>query len=169
MTSQNDHDYKRHWQVLWNVRLGIRYHMHLQNFHSRFGKFVTAFTLILSTSAGATLINANVDFAKIFAFSAAVLQVLELVVDSKAKLFLHSNLRQHYIRLESELLSGGDELTKIEFGIIKNKIASIEVEEPPIITSLMKLCHNELVKVYRCADNIESMKCWEKLIAYWFS
>ncbi|MGY6037936.1 hypothetical protein [Aeromonas sp. AE23HZ002T15] len=169
MTSPNNSDYNRHWEGLWNVRLGIRYHMHLQSYYSKFGKFVTAFTLILSTSAGATLLNYNVDMAKVLAFSAAVFQVLELVVDSKSKLLLHSNLRQRYIQLESELLMGRDELTKEEYGFIKNKIASIEMEEPPIISALMTSCHNELAKVHGLTANFEKMSFWDKRKAQWYS
>ncbi|MGC3835381.1 hypothetical protein ACPSKX_14600 [Moritella viscosa] len=98
-----DKDYQNHWDLLWNTQLGIRYHMHMQNFYSRFGKLVTAFTLILSTSAGAAVISTTPEVAKFSAFSAAILQIIELVMDSKSKTSLHTTLRQRYIVLESEL------------------------------------------------------------------
>lgn len=148
----DDRDYDRHWNMLWNVQLGIRYHMHMQNFYGRFGKFVTAFTLILSTSAGATLIGSHAEIAKILAFAAALLQTLELVIDSKAKTILHTTLRQRYIQLESELAIS-DYLSKSEEATFKAKRASIEIEEPPIIFPLMDKCNNELVKVHNLGQS----------------
>lgn len=162
-------DYDRHWDMLWNVQLGIRYHMHMQNFYGRFGKIVTAFTLILSTSAGVTLIGSNLDIAKILAFTAALLQILELVIDSKTKTILHTTLRQRYIQLESEL-ANSDYLTKSENAALKAKRSCIEIEEPPIISSLMNVCNNELVKVYDLDDSYkQDLSLMNKLKAWWFS
>lgn len=162
-------NYDRHWHMQWNLQLGIRYHMHMQNFYGRFGKFVTAFTLILSTSAGATLIGSHAEIAKILVFSAALLQTLELVIDSKTKTILHATLRQRYIQLESEL-SNSDCLSKSEEAIFKNKRASIEIEEPPIVFSLLDKCNNELVKVHNLNDShIQEMSFLKNITSWWYS
>jgi hypothetical protein len=171
MTSSEikDIDSERHWKMLWNVQLGIRYHMHMQNHYGRFGKFVTAFTLILSTSAGATLINSNVEVAKFLAFTAAALQVLELVIDSKTKTTLHTNLRHRYIQLEAELATS-DYLKKTEHALFKAKLASVEVEEPPVIFPLIDQCHNELINVHDLDNSrLQKINCLNRIKVWWFS
>lgn len=160
---------ERCWKLAWNIQLGIRYHMHMQNFYGRFGKFVTIFTLILSTSAGATLFGSATDIAKILAFMAALLQAFELVIDSKSKLTLHTTLRQKYIQLGAEL-AVYDSLIKDDEARFKAKIALIEVEEPPIIYSLMDSCHNELVKSHKLeASNYELLSFPRNIIAWWYN
>ncbi|PSU97847.1 hypothetical protein C0W80_16105 [Photobacterium leiognathi subsp. mandapamensis] len=164
-----DEDYQRHWDLLWNAQLGIRYHMHMQNFYGKFGKFVTAFTLILSTSAGAAVMATTVEAAKIAAFSAAILQIIELVMDSKSKNSLHTVLRQRYINLETEL-SKFEYLTNIEAAKFNSIRAMIEVDEPPITNSVMTKCHNELVKVYKL-DQSESqpITLLRKVFGVWYT
>lgn len=157
----------RHWGCLWNVQLGIRYHMCLQNAYSRFGKFITAFTLVLSTSAGATIVNANQNLAMVLAFMAALLQTLELVIDTKSKTALHTSLRQRYIQIRMEL-DGTEHLTLEAESAIKRKISSIEIDEPPVIGAVITKCHNDLNKVYKL-DEYNKLTVNEKLLAWWFS
>ncbi|HCH5588248.1 TPA: hypothetical protein NKZ51_003556 [Vibrio parahaemolyticus] len=164
-----EEDYQRHWDLLWNTQLGIRYHMHMQNFYSKFGKFVTAFTLILSTSAGAAIIATTPEAAKIAAFSAAILQIIELVMDSKSKTSLHTSLRQRYINLESDL-SQYEHFTVSEAAKYKNIKAAIEVEEPPIKFSISEKCHNELVKVHKLDDEEKQSISWfRRVFGIWYS
>lgn len=164
-----EEDYQRHWDLLWNTQLGIRYHMHMQNFYNKFGKFVTAFTLILSTSAGAAIIATTPDAAKVAAFSAAILQIIELVMDSKSKTSLHTSLRQRYINLESDL-SKYEHFTIAEAAKYKNIKAAIEVEEPPIKFSVNEKCHNELVKVHKLDDEEkQSISLFRRVFGIWYS
>lgn len=157
------------WTLLWNVRLGIRYHMHLQNYYERFGKIVTACSLILSTSAGASLFGSHIFLAKILAFATAVLQVIELVIDSKSKAFLHTELRRRYIQLESELVVKG-KLENDEYIEYQNRLSSIELDEPPIIYSLVDSCNNELVKVCNCDKQyLQKLNPLKWLISKWYS
>ncbi len=162
-------DYDRHWNILWNIQLGIRYHMHMQNFYSRFGKFVTVFTLILSTSSGASLIATHTEIAKYLAFAAALLQTLELVIDSKAKTILHTTLRQRYILLGSELAIN-NYLKQSDEASFKAKLASIEIDEPPIVFALMDQCNNELVKVHNLGESYyQKLSCLNKIKAWWYN
>ena len=166
----SDDDYKRHWDLLWNTQIGIRYHMHMQDYYNKFGTFVTAFTLILSTSAGAAIIGSSTsDLAKIAAFSAAILQIIELVIDTKSKTSLHTNLRQRYISLESEL-SQYNKLTINEAAKYKKIKANIEVEEPPVKFSILDKCHNDLVKVHGLEESYKQpINCFRRAFGIWYS
>nr|SHO02354.1 Putative uncharacterized protein [Moritella viscosa] len=143
--------------------------MHMQNFYSRFGKLVTAFTLILSTSAGAAVISTTPEVAKFSAFSAAILQIIELVMDSKSKTSLHTTLRQRYIVLESELyqyeyldINAADKYRRVK--------ASIEVEETPVKLSIMERCHNELVQVHKLDEkDKQNINLFRRMFGVWYT
>ncbi|EMO0968229.1 hypothetical protein WDJ16_001964 [Vibrio cholerae] len=143
-------DLDRHWLLLWNARLGIRYHMYLHDAYARMGKFITVFTFLMSTAAFATVYQSEgvPEFlAKWLVCTAALLQVLELVIDTKAKAILHSTLRQKYLHFELSL-AGRQYVRESEEKEFNQARISIEIEEPPIVRSLMDFCHNELVNIY---------------------
>jgi len=160
---------QRHWNLLWNTRLGIRYHMHLQNFYSRIGKGITVLSLVTSSAAFATLWAHNTDVAKLLACIVALAQILDLVIDTKGKALLHASLRQKYLNLELELSDkSGVEDKDAKF--FEQKRINIEIEEPPVFGSLLDKCHNELVKVYDLADtHKEPMGKWHSIKAWWLS
>lgn len=163
----SDGDYNRHWGLLWNTQLGVRYHMHMQNSYARFGKFVTAFSLVMSSAAFATIYQSNIEIAKWLSCAVALAQTLELVIDSKAKTTLHASLRQKYLQLELDL-SGRDFIYDYEEKSFKAKRIAIEVEEPPVIKALMNLTENELANVYGLSEPV-TMTWRQKLIASWYS
>lgn len=143
-------DLDRHWGLLWNARLGIRYHMHLHAAYSRMGKFITAFTLLMSTAAFTAVYQSEgvpPELAKWLVCIAALLQTIELVVDTKGKAILHSTLRQKYLHFELSLL-GRQYILESEEKEFNQERVSIEVEEPPINRALIDFCHNELVNIY---------------------
>ncbi|MCG6272323.1 hypothetical protein K6U70_09110 [Vibrio vulnificus] len=148
-------DLDRHWGLLWNARLGIRYHMHLHAAYSRMGKFITAFTLLMSTAAFTAVYQSEgvpPELAKWLVCIAALLQIIELVVDTKAKAILHSTLRQKYLHFELSLL-GRQYILESEEKEFNQERVSIEVEEPPINRALLDFCHNELVNIYYAPES----------------
>lgn len=133
--------------------------MHMQNCYARFGKFVTAFSLVMSSAAFATFYQNDNIYAKWLACAVALAQTLELVVDSKAKTTLHASLRQKYLQLELEL-SERDFVYDYEQKSLMAKRIAIEVEEPPIIKELMNHCNNELVSVYDLEEKHKISMGW---------
>ncbi|KOE82154.1 hypothetical protein ACS86_10195 [Vibrio alginolyticus] len=166
--SEKEEDYNRHWELKWNTQLGVRYHMHLERFYSRLGKFITAFTLVMSTSAFATIYQTNSDLTKWLVAIAALLQVLELVIDTKSKAKLHASLRQRYLQLEIAL-SGVEYVTANENSRLQEMRIKIEVDEPPMNSHLMDKCHNELCHIYRLNNNKCKRGLIGVLIAGWYS
>lgn len=165
----SEDDLNRHWDMLWNSRLGVRYHMHLQAAYSRLGKFITAFTLLMSSAAFTAVYQSKAappELATWLMCVAALLQVLELVVDTKSKAILHSTLRQRYLQLELAL-SGRSYILETEEVDFKETRISIEIEEPPIVKALMDKCHNELVDIYydKPEPHKTKLSFWAKLKA----
>ncbi|EOX4928782.1 hypothetical protein WKW58_03305 [Vibrio alginolyticus] len=139
-------DESRWWNLMWNTRLGIRYHLYAQSVYQKVAKFITIFTLAASSAAFTVVLNKNETLALTFTLIAAFLQIVDLVVDTKSKATLHSTLRQKYLQLEV-LLQEHDQLTKEGAHTFNQTKASIELEEPPLIKSLMTYCHNEQARV----------------------
>ncbi|MEZ9561509.1 hypothetical protein AB4245_16140 [Vibrio splendidus] len=165
----SEEDLNRHWDMLWNTRLGVRYHMHLQAAYSRLGKFITAFTLLMSSAAFTAIYQsktADPELATWLMCITALLQVFELVIDTKSKAILHSTLRQRYLQLELALSGRSYILEADEFSFKETRI-SIEIEEPPIVKALMDKCHNELVDIYYDKPEFHKTKLspWAKLKA----
>ncbi|WBA13442.1 hypothetical protein [Salinivibrio kushneri] len=155
--------------MLWNARLGVRYHMHQQASYGRLGKFITAFTLLMSSAAFVKVLESETlpDYwAKWLICVAALLQVVELVLDTKSKAVMHATLRQRYLQLELTL-SGRDYILESEEMSFKEIQKNIEVDEPPIHESLMDKCHNDLVTIN--SDNISrdkvQLSIWKRFIA----
>ena len=154
-----DGDHDRHWDLLWNTQLGVRYHMHLQSCYARFGKFVTAFSLVMGSAAFGSFFQTDNGIGQWLTFAVVLAQTLELVIDSKAKTILHISLRQQYLQLELEL-SGRDFIFSDEERALKAKKTAIEVEEPPVIKALMDRCNNELATVYKLGDEYKVNLTW---------
>ncbi|MCA4011492.1 hypothetical protein JKP22_01735 [Vibrio vulnificus] len=145
----NDNTKDIHWSLLWNARLGIRYHTYRQSTYERLGKLITLFTLISSSGAFAIFIKSTDEISKysaVLTLTAAILQLIELVFDTKARSILHSELKQKYLRLERDLVCI-DSLTLEQASPFYDQRVSIEEQEPPVYKSLMTLCHNDLVTV----------------------
>ncbi|WMN58155.1 hypothetical protein NI390_17900 [Vibrio fluvialis] len=154
----------RWWKLMWNTRLGIRYHMYAQSLYQKIAKFITIITLAVSSAAFTVVLNKNENLALTFTLMAALLQILDLVIDTKSKATLHSTLRQKYLQIEV-LLQEHDSLTKKEAHIFNQTRAAIELEEPPLIKHLMTYCHNEQARVEygENSDKQVPIGCWTRL------
>lgn len=162
-------DKKRHWNLMWNTRLGIRYHMHLQNFYSRISKFITVLSLVTSSAAFATIYQQNIELTKVLACIVALAQILDLVIDTKGKSLLHASLRQKYLHLEMDL-SSSDSIIESDMKGFQVKRINIELEEPPMFNSVLDKCHNELVKVHGLGDEqLEPLGIWVKFKSWLIS
>jgi len=148
MFTSNEDPKTYQWSLLFNAQIGARYHMHQQRAYSRLGRFITASSLITGSSAFAVLFGSHVELAKWLAFAVAILQALELVIDTKGKVTLHNSLRQRYVQLELKL-NQLTELTVDQLNQLKSERTTIEVDEPPVLKSLYLKCHNELADVYQ--------------------
>jgi len=130
--------------LLYNVRLGIRYHMHRQAFFERWHRL----TGIISLAGGSTAVVsvlANPMLAKAAGAAIALSQAVDLMVDTRKQAELHRDLRRRYTLLEPRLTD--THLEQSELATINENIKNIEIEEPPIKHWLMGLCQNETLTV----------------------
>ena len=154
----------RHWQVTYNVNLGVRYHMLRQQYFNKCHRIIAGLSILASTSAVATLSN-NTGIGVFLAAIVAALQSVDLVVDSRGASQNHNDLRQSYINLESELIRDSENgLSSERFYYYQSKIKAIECKEPPIMRTLLELCAQDVNLALRVkkSDSSDALPWYKK-------
>lgn len=133
-----------HSDCLYNIRLGIRYHMRRQAFFERWNRVTGVLSLVGGATAVATM--ATPEVARSFAALIAVAQSIDLLVDTRKLTDLHRDLKRRYTLLEPELLDT-TALNEQQYRGIQEKIKSIEIDEPPLRCAVMDIVQNETLIV----------------------
>lgn len=136
-----DYTNSDHWEHHYNVMVGIRYHMSRKAFYDSFHRLVGIASLALSSAAVATIASST-GASQVMAATVAILQCVDLIVNTKHKSELHADLRRRYLLLESDILAGRG--TESEW---LDRIKQIEIDEPPIKKALMLACQIDVETV----------------------
>lgn len=83
--------------------------------------------------------------AALLAGLVAVTSAIDLVVGTGAMARLHNELAKKFILLEKEIVLAG-EPTEDKLRSFTSSRLEIEAEEPPILRTVDRLCHNELLR-----------------------
>ncbi|NRA56260.1 MAG: hypothetical protein HRU23_19125 [Gammaproteobacteria bacterium] len=136
----------------FDISLGVHYHMRRQQFFETYHRVTGVLSLIFSTSAVAAIVG-NTEYGVILAGIVAILQCLDLIVDTRGKGDIHNGLRREYLMLNHELLGYGEALTDEQLVAIGKKITSIEIGEPPVKKILLEIARNDASRNLGCADD----------------
>ncbi|WP_286694053.1 hypothetical protein [Spongiibacter sp. UBA1325] len=144
-------------QSLFNIRVGIRYHMRRQAFYSLWHRLTGVMSLVFGSAAFAALMGQYAQFSIWLSAAIVLVQALDLIFETAKSSILHESLRQKYISLEAKILHKQG-LTEDEFSAIQQDIKHLEIEEPPIKHWLLKECVNAALRVsgYDQADPDEA-------------
>lgn len=127
--------------MLYNVRVGVRYHMRRQAFFERWHRLTGIISLIGGSTAVATITH-EFELAGLIAGAViAIAQSIDLMVDTRKYGELHRDLRCKYLALEPRLTLV--DLPPEKCHEIDEAIKNIEAEEPPIRTALMDIVQND--------------------------
>lgn len=145
-----------HASILHNVRTGVRYHLRRQAFFDRWHRLTGVVSLVFSSAAVVTMLKSPAAAAVVAAI-VAVVQAFDLMFETRKHGDLHRDLRNRYLALEPEL-ADTTELTEAECLAFRQRIASIEIDEPPPRRTLLELCQNEaaIVSGYTREDQPDS-------------
>ena len=135
----------------YKISLGVHYHMRRQQFYESYHRFTGVFSLIFSTSAVA-FIAGKTEYGLYLAAGVAILQCIDLIIDTRGKAELHNSLRRDYLSVNNELIGYCDQLNEDNLIYIERKINTIEMREPPIRKLLLEICHNDVTRSLDC-DN----------------
>ena len=132
--------------LLWNVRRSIRYHSRRRRFFDNWHTISSAVSVLFGSATFFVLLaKANPLIAEISAAIVTLFATLDLVVGTAASARLHDDLARRFIALEQELTQAG-EPTEENLPVLLNKRLAIEADEPPVLSVLNSMCHNELVR-----------------------
>jgi hypothetical protein len=137
------------FECQYQLGLGVHYHMRRQSYFDTWHRITSALSLIFSTSAVAVFINDS-KLGAVLVAVVAIVQCIDLIVDTRGKATLHNDLRSKYLMLEHELLSYGTKLTDDQFQTIMMKIKTIEIHEPPVRKLLLEVCSNDVARRLGC-------------------
>jgi hypothetical protein len=137
------------FECQYQLGLGVHYHMRRQSYFDAWHRITSALSLIFSTSAVAVFTDKTSLGAMLIAV-VAIVQCIDLIVDTRGKATLHNDLRSKYLMLEHELLGYGVKLTEDQSQTIMMKIKTIEIHEPPVRKLLLEVCSNDVARRLGC-------------------
>ena len=137
----------RTFDILFDVRRSVRYHLYRQKFFEQFHTISTVLNFLAGSSA-VTLILAYPDLKLIaasFSILIVILSTIDVVVGTTRKSTLHSDLAVQFINLEKQI-SPEINLDDEKYEKLRQRKLDIEMREPPILRLLDVVCYFE---VYR--------------------
>ena len=129
--------------VLFNVRLSIRYHERRQGFFDGFLKLSMFITLILNSAAvGLVLSRLDEAWTIVAMLVGTVMLAGSLAYGVRSKSSQHEDLKRRFIRLEQEIR--GKPRTDDTANWAEIERLAIEADEPSAsMTTVVAICHNE--------------------------
>lgn len=136
------------WSLLFDTRRSRRYHEWRIKFFQRFG--VARLTLVfLSTSATFIMLLKATTVESLLVWiagAAALLTGLEYAVRFSARETLHRSLLRSFVELERDIVAKGNRIDETQFDQFLARYTEIELDEPPVLQNLNRLCYNAEVR-----------------------
>lgn len=151
------------FDILFSVRLSIRYHDQRLAHFDRLHRLSNAVTILLAGVIFMEIGGAESPwYVQTFAAFGAILTAADLVVGFSKAADLHRNLKRRFCELEIALMS---KTCSAEEAQLERR--KIETDEPPIYTALSILCRQELCIAHECENVYEPLRGWPKVTAQW--
>ena len=153
-----------------DVMRSVRYHDHREGFlkscHTAV-MFLVALSgsyavVVFGTTMGEYL-HPAVKLAPFFVITA--LSLLDIVVGFATKAALHGEFKRKYARVERQMVDVGENASEEEVARLRKKYLLIEVDEPPVLTVLNCVCHNEVAVIENKADDMVYLSPLQRLLA----
>jgi hypothetical protein len=143
--------------LLFGVRRSVRYHMRRCRFFELFHSFTNVIGVIAGSSAAVTAFAElphqewRVLGPVIAGAIVAIASTVDLVVGTAAAARLHNDLAKQFVELEKEMTLAGEPTEERLRKLIAKRL-TIEAQEPPVMRTLDRLCHNELLRAMGYPD-----------------
>lgn len=140
-------------------------------FFERWNKLVLLFSALSATAIFTTVVaNLGKPYELSFSFFLALITFTDLVINSARMSRLHSDLYMQFVNLEKDLVLAGDAPEDSVLRQMHARRLSLEAEEPPVLTILNLLCHNEIVSTYGYdKSHLVSITAWQRFWAHLYS
>lgn len=140
-------------------------------FFERWNKLVLLFSALSATAIfTAVVANYGKTYELSFSFFLALITFIDLVVNSTRMSRLHSDLYRQFVDLEKDFILAGDAPEDLVLRQLHARRLSLEAEEPPVLTILNLLCHNEIVYAYGYdKSHLVPITAWQRFWAHFYS
>ena len=136
------------YNLLFNTRRSRRYHELRIKFFQRFS--VLRLTLMfISTSTTFVFVLQSYDlrdWLQWIAGLAAFFTGIEFAVRFSAREQLHRTLLRLFVELERDITAKGRRITEKQFDEFSARYIEIEMDEPPVLQTLNRLCYNAEIR-----------------------
>lgn len=144
-SSDDDFLWGERQYVEYRVELSIRYHRKRERFFALCDRWSKAVSLIAGTAAFSTLLPDARD-KSIAGLFVAIGAMPALVLSWSDKARLHADLAQKFLTLNAEIVRVGKrKFTEDQLNEWHAKVLGIEASEPPTLSVLEAICHNDIV------------------------
>lgn len=156
------------WNLLFTVRLSIRYHDRRKRFFAGLHRVTAAASVVFGSAAVAAFAGELSDKAGMLSAAAvSIVAGLDLVIGFAPASTLHNDLRRRFIDLEKAIIESHDDSALGEY---QRRKLDIEKDEPALRTVLSQLCYNDIVRAEYSPTDVSShlirVPWWRRLTAH---
>jgi hypothetical protein len=162
----SDHDYlwNKRWTLLDRLELSICYHRERERFLSACARWITAIAIIGGSAAFAGV--AGHDLLQWGGLVVAASSTLSLVFGLPERARLHGELASRFGALRAQMAACGErDFTEQDIAAWESELHRIEMDEPPQLAALVRLCQNRLKHASGQDDMVVPMPWWQRLTA----
>jgi hypothetical protein len=157
-----DDAWAEYHKLLFGVRMSVRYHEKREAFFSRANRVATGLSLLTSSAAAGSLLGKGTLAAALLASVAALASAFNMVTGAAEAAKRHAELKRRFVDLQAGMIAvaapTADDLRKWTVARL-----DIERDEPPVLTTLTRICHNEQVRVQGFGDLVIVGRGWRWL------
>ena len=163
---------KAYDDLLFEVRVSVRYHSRRQGFFQTCHSLVMAVVVLFGSATIAAFASALVEGWPLWAklapsVLASVLGTFDLVIGFTEKAARHGDWMREFIRLERQLEAIRGEATDEDLAKITDERLGIESGEPTVLHVLNAICYNEMVRAMGYGDKVK-ISTVQRLLAQFF-
>lgn len=162
--SWTEENWKERFDIIYKCQVSCLYHRKRERFFSLLDKISNALALI----AGASAMSEILPSTSLKAMAGAVVAIVTLpgIVFSWAdKSRMHALLAAKFVSLEADV-EGAGVLDAEQLSKLRESALRLEMEEPPQLSALTRLCQNEIAYATGNSKSMSSITFWERKLAH---
>ena len=162
---------EQRWELLFSVRLSIRYHSRRRGFYEGLHSWVVFAALVFGSATFVAFGTAIGDGWPLWAKLLPALVVTVLAAADQAfgfmrKAWLHNDLSAEFTRLEQDMTRAGEFPIEAELHGFSGRRLDIEAREPPLKHVLNIICHNEVMRAEGFPpEKLVELGFWQRALA----
>lgn len=158
----------RRYELLFNVRRSRRYHLWRVRLMQRLNAFRMLLFLASTSSVVAGLFAGWADhYVKLLGAVSVLFASAEMVLRLGTRELQHRSFARQYVSLERDIVAKGHTLTDGDLDELEAAYLDIEIDEPPVLRMLNRLCHNEQIQADHGADAFKYLRPVPWIVAWW--